>query len=141
MTTTHPVKIAIYCRLALKDDDRMEIQKERLLKYTLEQGYDDVTLYVDNGASGLNFNRPGFSQMNKDIDAGKIHVIIAQSIDRFGRNIADTMQWINRTAEKGVDFKINLDSKERELFNSMLEFCKQRCKQFNTTSLGKKGGV
>ena len=74
--TSNPAKVAVYCRLALKDDEVMKVQKERLLRYALEQGYDDVALYVDNGASGLNFNRPGFSQLNKDIDAGLICVII-----------------------------------------------------------------
>ena len=122
--TLNPAKAAVYCRLALKDDEMMKVQKERLLRYANEQGYDDVALYMDNGASGLNFNRPGFSQLNKDIDAGLIRVIIIQSLDRMGRNMVETMQWINHVADKGISFKISLDSKEQELFNASLGFFK-----------------
>ena len=139
--TSNPTRVAVYCRLAQKDDERMEVQKERLLQYALEQGYDDITLYADNGASGLNFDRPGFLQMNKDIDAGLIHAIIIQSLDRIGRNMVETMQWINHVADKGISFKINMDSMEQELFNASLDFFNQFYKVNEAMALGKKGGV
>jgi len=139
--TSNPTRVAVYCRLAQKDDERMEVQKERLLQYALEQGYDDITLYADNGASGLNFDRPGFLQMNKDIDAGLIHAIIIQSLDRIGRNMVATMQWINKAADKGISFKMSLDSKEQELFNASLDFFNQCYNLIEAMALGKKGGV
>ena len=140
--TANQMKTAIYCRLALKDDERMDFQKERLLQYALEQGYSDISLYVDNGANGNNFDRPGFSQLNKDIEDSKIHVVLVQSIDRIGRNMVETMQWINQMAKKGVTFKTHLDNHDRELFNMMMEFCKKRFKQPKAAPLpSKKGGV
>lgn len=37
-----------------------------------------VEIYVDDGYSGLNFDRPSFNRMLDDIEAGKIDVVITK---------------------------------------------------------------
>lgn len=58
-----------------------------LTKYVSEQP--DWTLheiYVDDGWSGSNFQRPSFQRMLDDAKSGTINLIIVKDLSRFGRN-------------------------------------------------------
>ena len=58
-------RVAIYCRLS-KDDEQIgdsvsiETQKMLLSGYCINQDFEIVDTYIDDGFSGLNFNRPSF---------------------------------------------------------------------------------
>ena len=72
-----PKITALYCRLS-KDDERIgesvsiETQKTILTQYARENDMYPIEYYVDDGYTGLNFNRPGFQRMIDDIALGKI---------------------------------------------------------------------
>ncbi len=86
---------AIYCRLS-KDDDNIgesssiQTQKSMLESYCREQGFLVYDFYVDDGYSGLNYNRPGFEQMLNDIDNGKVNLVITKDLSRLGRDYIQT---------------------------------------------------
>lgn len=82
----------------------MEIQKDQLLKYAKEHGYDDFDFYMDNGYSGLNYDRPAFLRLEADIQAGSVRAVIVRNIDRIGRNIFETTHWIEQLRKKGIPF-------------------------------------
>ena len=69
-------RVAIYCRLS-KDDEQIgdsvsiETQKMLLTGYCINQDFEIVDTYIDDGFSGLNFNRPSFRRMINDIEDGK----------------------------------------------------------------------
>ena len=44
-----------------------------------------IQTYIDNGATGTNFHRPGFQQMLSDIEAGLINCVIVKDLSRLGR--------------------------------------------------------
>ena len=56
----------------------------------------DQQTYIDNGATGTNFHRPGFQQMLSDIEAGLINCVIVKDLSRLGRNVIDTGYYIER---------------------------------------------
>ena len=60
--------------------------KAMLTQYAKEQGFLVVEIYVDDGYSGLNFDRPSFNRMLDDIEAGKIDVVITKDLSRLGRD-------------------------------------------------------
>ena len=67
---------ALYCRLSKDDDGKgesssIQAQRDILEGYCREQGFLIHDFYVDDGYSGLNFQRPGFERMLNDIDSGK----------------------------------------------------------------------
>ena len=66
-------KIGLYLRVAQKDDEAIERQKE--LK----------KVYADNGYSGRTENRPAYKKMIRDIRNGKINVIVVSNMDRLTR--------------------------------------------------------
>lgn len=82
---------ALYCRLSRDDDNEGDSnsiahQKQILEKYAKEHGYSNYRLYVDDGFSGTNFNRPGFQEMLADIEDGNVSMVIVKDMSRFGRN-------------------------------------------------------
>lgn len=49
--------------------------------------YKDIyKVYVDDGYSGLNFNRPGFQELLDDVDQGKVNMVITKDLSRLGRD-------------------------------------------------------
>lgn len=85
------LRTALYCRLS-KDDmlqgdsESIKTQKAMLTQYAKEHGFLVVEVYVDDGWSGLNFQRPDFNRMIDDIEAGKIDVVITKDLSRLGRD-------------------------------------------------------
>lgn len=84
-------RAAIYCRFS-KDDGKTEdsssiaTQREMLSRYVREQGWTLSGEYVDDGYTGLNFNRPEFKRMIADIEDGKINCVITKDLSRLGRD-------------------------------------------------------
>jgi DNA invertase Pin-like site-specific DNA recombinase len=84
-------KSALYCRLS-KDDEKVgeslsiETQKAMLIQYAKEHSLMPYEIYVDDGYSGLNFERPDFQRMIDDVVARKIHTVITKDLSRLGRD-------------------------------------------------------
>lgn len=93
---------ALYCRVAHTDENMITAQTEYLRRYAEKHGYKNISVYADNGCSGLSFVRPAFSAMEADIRAGKIQTIIARDISRIGRDHIATAVWIDRLIASGV---------------------------------------
>lgn len=51
--------------------------------------------YIDDGYSGINFNRPAFEELKQDIDDGKIATIITKDMSRLGREFIETAYYIS----------------------------------------------
>ena len=85
----------LYCRLSLDDGnvgDSGSIQTQKIIleEYARMHGFKIYDVYVDDGYSGLNFNRPGFQKMLQDIENGKINLVITKDLSRLGRNYIET---------------------------------------------------
>ena len=86
---------ALYLRLS-KDDGTMsesssiQTQKEMLTRYCRENGFAISQIYIDDGWSGTNTNRPSFQRMLSDIEDGKINCVITKDLSRLGRNYLET---------------------------------------------------
>ena len=86
---------AIYCRLSLDDGNKgdsssIRTQKMMLEKYALEHGFTIYDYYIDDGYSGLNFERPAFKKMMQDINDGKVNLVITKDLSRLGRDYLQT---------------------------------------------------
>lgn len=98
-TTETKYRAALYCRLS-KDDGNVQesssihTQKEMLSRYADEHGIKDTAYYVDDGFSGVSFDRPAFKRMIGDIESGKINCVITKDLSRLGRNYLETGVYI-----------------------------------------------
>ena len=90
---------ALYCRLSQDDmlageSNSITNQKEILLRYAHENHFPNPQFYVDDGYSGTSFERPGFQKMIRDMENGKIGIIITKDLSRLGRDYLMTGQYI-----------------------------------------------
>ena len=101
---------ALYCRLSQEDDRAgeslsIENQKAMLLQYAREHHFPNPTFFVDDGVSGVTYDRPGFQAMLAKIEAGRVAVAITKDLSRLGRNSALTGLYTNFTfPQNGVRF-------------------------------------
>ena len=103
--------VAEYIRLSRDDGDKTESnsisnQKKFLADYIKERDallvYD---IYIDDGFSGTNYERPAFRRMINDIEAGKVNCVIVKDLSRFGRDYIDTGRYLERYfPERNVRF-------------------------------------
>lgn len=90
----------IYVRLSQEDmrageSLSIEHQKMILTKYVKEQGWNLYDIYIDDGYSGTDFDRPGVQRLLDDAKNGNINLIICKDLSRFGRNYIQVGQYID----------------------------------------------
>lgn len=93
---------ALYCRLSQEDERAgeslsIENQKDMLLRYAREYHFPNPTFFVDDGVSGVTYDRPGFQAMLAEIEAERVAVCITKDLSRLGRNSALTGLYTNFT--------------------------------------------
>ena len=93
---------ALYCRLSQEDERAgeslsIENQKDMLLRYARERHFPNPTFFVDDGVSGVTYDRPGFQAMLAEIEAGRVAICISKDLSRLGRNSALTGLYTNFT--------------------------------------------
>ena len=53
----------------------------------------DITLineFIDDGWSGGNFERPGFQKMMRELEKGRVNVVITKDLSRLGRDMRES---------------------------------------------------
>lgn len=100
-------KVAMYLRLS-QDDEKYDknfkvesnsISNQRLQIKDYIAKQQDMELakeYVDDGYSGINFERPAFKAMMEDVIIGSINCIIVKDLSRFGRDYIDSGRYLQR---------------------------------------------
>ena len=82
---------ALYCRLS-QDDGRegesnsITNQKAILEKFAKNNGMKNLRFFIDDGWSGTNFERPGFTELKEEIENGNIETLIVKDLSRLGRD-------------------------------------------------------
>lgn len=99
---------AMYLRLSRDDEDRDGLTKSesnsigsqrKLIKSFLREQPDIelYDIYVDDGYTGSNFDRPEFKRMIADIEAGRVNCVIVKDLSRFGRDYIESGRYIQKT--------------------------------------------
>ena len=88
LTTYHA---GLYCRLSKDDNQRGEsvsisTQRAMLTSFCQERGYEIQGVFIDDGFSGLNFERPEFQRMLCEIENGNINMVLTKDLSRLGRD-------------------------------------------------------
>ncbi len=60
--------------------------------------------YDDGGFSGGTMERPALKRLLKDVEAGKVNVIVVYKVDRLSRSLADFAKIVEALDAKGVSF-------------------------------------
>lgn len=101
MSTQKPCA-AIYCRVATADDFALERQRESMLRFAKEKGFENPTEYLDNGQKGTTIYRPAFEELAGAILQGQIQTVLIQDPSRISRDVSDYYEWLRKITELGV---------------------------------------
>lgn len=95
-------KAAAYIRLSYTDDRASESDsvgnQRRLILDFAERSPDIeiVTEKIDDGYSGIIFDRPAFKEMMKEVMDGAINCVIVKDLSRLGREYIETGRYLRR---------------------------------------------
>lgn len=94
-------RTAIYARLSTEDNgvqaDSIENQIAIIEKYIHKiPELKVIDTFVDNGATGIHFERPAFLRMMEAIKKGEINCIVVKDLSRFGRNYLETGNYLEK---------------------------------------------
>ncbi|MBQ3093504.1 MAG: recombinase family protein [Clostridia bacterium] len=88
-------KICGYCRTAQENFDDINLQIETLKNFANKNGFTNLVIFADNGASGMNSDRKEFQKLLNLIKSDKVSTLIVKDISRLGRNYVDVGNLIN----------------------------------------------
>ena len=95
-------KATAYIRLSYTDDRSSEsdsvANQRKLIENFVERNPDiEVVSYkVDDGYSGIIFDRPAFKEMMQDVTNGEINCVIVKDLSRLGREYIETGRYLRR---------------------------------------------
>ena len=61
-----------------------------LENYANEKGFGATELYIDDGFTGTNYERPAFKRMIADVENGTVGTVIVKDLSRLGREYLQT---------------------------------------------------
>lgn len=103
------MRTAVYIRVSTDDQARegfsIPAQREKLLAYVHSQDWTVSDLYVDEGASAKDTNRPELARLLADVRSGGIDVVLVYRLDRLTRSVLDLYRLLQEFEEYGVRFK------------------------------------
>jgi site-specific DNA recombinase len=125
--------VAGYLRLSKEDGDKEEsdsIGSQRSIIETrikeLGENFELFDLYIDDGYTGLNTDRPSFQKMLRDIENGVINAVITKDLSRLSRNSFEANYYIEiYFLERNIRYISILDNVDTYLKNSnndMIQF-------------------
>ena len=90
---------ALYCRLSQEDmlsGESMSIQNQKsiLKKYADDHHFFNTQFFIDDGVSGVTFEREGLQKMLQEVKAGRVSTVITKDLSRLGRNYLKTGELI-----------------------------------------------
>jgi DNA invertase Pin-like site-specific DNA recombinase len=110
---TKPLRCAIYTRKSTEhglelEFNSLDAQREACEAYIKSQaslGWKVITQpYDDPAFSGGNLERPALQRLLKDIDAGKVDVVVVYKIDRLTRSLADFAKLVEAFDARSISF-------------------------------------
>lgn len=125
--------VAGYLRLSKEDGDKEEsdsIGSQRSIIETkireLGENFELFDLYIDDGYTGLNTDRPSFQRMLKDIEKGVINAVITKDLSRLSRNSFEANYYIEiyflERKIRYISILDNVDTYMKSSNNDMIQF-------------------
>lgn len=95
-------RTAAYVRLSMEDSGKIDgysLQNQKDLLMSFINDHSDLHLYkmyVDNGYTGTQFERPAFDEMMQDMKSGLINCIVVKDLSRLGRNYLEAGNYLEQ---------------------------------------------
>ncbi len=88
----------LYCRLSNEDaldgeSNSIANQRSILQAYADTHGFTNTRVFIDDGYTGTNFNRPGIQEALSLVEQGLVSTFIVKDMSRFGRDYLQVGQY------------------------------------------------
>ena len=125
--------VGIYIRLSKEDEiknnensESIINQKNMLLSYAKKNNLNVYDIYIDDGYSGTNFDRPDFKRLISDIELKLVNMILVKDLSRFGRDYVLTGYYLDFYFPKNnirfVSLLDGIDSISNNSINDIVPF-------------------
>lgn len=145
------LRTAAYVRLSSENngyctDDSIATQIQLVEDYIASHKELVLTeTYVDNGVSGMRFDRPGFVQMMDGVKSGKVQCIVVKDLSRFGRDYLETGYYIEKVFPllnvRFIAINDNFDSARKSDMESLSVPIKNMVNAMYAKDFSKKQGI
>lgn len=102
------MRVGLYPRVSgheQEDNYSIPEQIDRMKKYCESRDWMVYKIYTDSGFTGSNMERPGLQDLIKDVESGKLDMVLVYKLDRLSRSQKDTLFLIEDVFDKhGVGF-------------------------------------
>src|SRR4051794_12878855 len=98
------MRVVAYARYStdIQRDASIEDQFEVCRRLIRERNWTEVGTYADRVTSGASRFRSGYQQLLADLDSRCFDVVVVESLDRLGRNLADIAGLHDRLSFAGI---------------------------------------
>lgn len=104
------LRVAAYCRVNTAHEGQQQSLETQIAFYTdyIQHNpmWQFVAIYYDIASGTRTDKRPGYQQLLKDCDKGKIDLILLKSMSRFGRDTIETIKQIRRLKKMNIEMYI-----------------------------------
>ncbi len=104
------LRVAAYCRVSTTHEEQLRSLETQIAFYTdyIQHNpmWEFVAIYYDIASGTRTDKRPGYRQLLKDCDKGKIDLILLKSMSRFGRDTVETIKQIRRLKKMNIGMYI-----------------------------------
>lgn len=119
---------AIYLRVSTdmqaQDGYGLDFQFDAIKKYVQAYDIKNPVVFVDDGYTGMNEDRPAFRELNRLMENGSVKFVITYSLDRIGRTQMLILKFLKERCDRfGCDFyavKDNIDSRSRQTYGILI---------------------
>lgn len=102
------MKVALYIRVSTQEQAKEGIslaaQENLLREYCRLFNYEIFKVYVDDGYSAKNMNRPALKYLIEDVKNRKFNSVIVWKLSRISRNVVDLLMLLREFEQYNVQF-------------------------------------
>ena len=103
------MRAALYIRVSTQEQAQegfsINAQRLSLVSYCESMEYQISEIYVDDGYSAKDMNRPQLQKLLSDADERLFDTVIVHKLDRFSRNVSNMYELVERLRKCGVSFQ------------------------------------
>ena len=85
------MKAWLYYRLSRDEDEEMnslQNQRQILIDYAKQNGYEVMGESFDDNVSGMTFDRKGLNELENAVEEGKVEAVLVKDLSRLGRHLS-----------------------------------------------------